>query len=139
MSTVTLSRHDARRVLDAALARAEELGVSVAISVVDDGGNLKAFERMDGATFLNTSLATGKAIAAAGIGMSTEDFVQFAAGIPPLLAGLSAQPDVVILPGGAPITIDGVVVGAVGVAGGKGGEDHPVAEAGLVGLAAAAV
>jgi uncharacterized protein GlcG (DUF336 family) len=139
MSTVTLSRQHARRVLDAALARAEELGVSVSISIVDDGGNLKAFERMDGASFFNTRLATSKAITAVGIGMSTEDFMQFAAGIPPLLAGLSAQPDVAILPGGAPITVDGVVVGAIGVAGGKGGEDQPVAEAGLLGLTAAAV
>jgi glc operon protein GlcG len=131
----SLSIQYARRVLDAALARAEELGVGVAISVVDDAGHVKAFARMDGSSFFSTGLATNKAITSAGLGVSTQDFMEFAAGIPPLLAGLSAQPNVAILPGGAPITVDGAVVGAIGVAGGKGGEDQPIAEAGVAALA----
>jgi uncharacterized protein GlcG (DUF336 family) len=133
--TVSLSTQYARRVIDAALAHAEELGVSVSISVVDDAGHLKAFARMDGSSFFSNGLATNKAITSAGLGAATQDFMEFAAGIPPLLAGLSAQPNTVILPGGAPITIDGVLVGAIGVAGGKGGEDHPIAQAGLAALA----
>jgi uncharacterized protein GlcG (DUF336 family) len=132
--TVSLSTQYARRVIDAALAHAEELGVSVSISVVDDA-HLKAFARMDGSSFFSNGLATNKAITSAGLGAATQDFMEFAAGIPPLLAGLSAQPNTVILPGGAPITIDGVLVGAIGVAGGKGGEDHPIAQAGLAALA----
>lgn len=132
--TVSLSTQYARRVLDAALAHAEDLGVSVSISIVDDGGHVKAFARMDGSSFFNTALATNKAITAAGLGVSTQDFMEFAAGIPPLLTGLSAQPNVAILPGGTPITVDGAVVGAIGVSGGKGGEDQPIAEAGLAAL-----
>ena len=129
--TVSLSTQYARRVLDAALARAEELGVSVSISIVDDAGHVKAFARMDGSSFFNAGLATNKAITAAGLGAPTQDFMEFAAGIPPLLTGLAAQPNVAILPGGVPITVDGAIVGAIGVAGGKGGEDHPIAEAAL--------
>jgi glc operon protein GlcG len=125
--------------LDAALAHAEELDVRVSIVIVDNGGNLKALVRMDGASFLATTVATNKAITSAGLGMATQDFAQFAAGNPVLLTGLSSQPNVAILPGGVPIYIDGAVAGAIGVSGGQAGEDQPIAQAGLAALAPATV
>ena len=58
---------------------------------------------------------------------------------PVLLTGLSSQPEVNLLPGGVPVMVDGQLVGAIGVAGGNNGEDHPIAEAGLAGLTAATI
>jgi glc operon protein GlcG len=138
-STPTISTDDARRVLDAALEAASALGVGVCVAVVDQSGNLKALARMDGASFLTTALATNKAITSAGLGVSTSDFAQFAATNQVVLAGLSAQPNLLILPGGAPIMLDGSVAGAIGVAGGPRGEDAPIAEAGVAALAATPV
>lgn len=131
----TLSTQDARRVLDAALAHASELGAAVAVAVVDAGGHPLALVRMDGATFLSGSLAVNKAASSAGLGMATQDLMEFAGGTPPLLAGLTTQ-SVAVLPGGAPIFVDGAIAGAVGVAGGTRGEDHPIATAGIAAIAA---
>lgn len=135
MSTPTISAQNALRVVEAALAHADELNVNVSVAVVDAGGNLKALARADNATFLTSTLATNKAITAAGLGAPTQVLAEFVGGNPALLAGLSSQPNVALIPGGVPITDNGVLVGAIGVAGGTQGEDHPVAEAGLKVLA----
>ncbi|MFI9814572.1 GlcG/HbpS family heme-binding protein [Saccharothrix variisporea] len=133
-----LSLQDARRLLDAALEHAEQLGVQAAIAVVDEGGHTKASARTDGATFLTLSLATGKAVTAAGLGFDTSGLGEFLAGAPVLLAGLSTQPGVTVVPGGVPIVRDGAVIGAIGVSGGQGGEDEPIAKAALSALVAEA-
>lgn len=140
MSTApTISIRNARRLVDAALEHAETLGVEVGVAVVDQGGNVKALARMDGASFLQTTLATSKAVTAAGLGLPTDGLGQFLSGNPVLLAGLSTQPGIAVVPGGVPIVVDGVVVGAVGVAGGQGGEDGPIANAGLAAVVGEAV
>ncbi|MGC0417967.1 GlcG/HbpS family heme-binding protein [Embleya sp. AB8] len=133
MTTTTpiLPAATARRVLDAALAKAAELGVAVAVAVVDAGGNLQTAARMDGATFWSTTVATHKAVTAAGLGVPTAVFGQFAAQDPILLATMAAQPGFALLPGGIPIVIDGTIAAAIGVAGGTKGEDQPIAEAGV--------
>jgi glc operon protein GlcG len=138
-TTSTLSVRDARRMVDAALAHAERLDVQVTVAVVDGGGRLRAMARTDGASFLTITLATDKAVTAAGLGVATADFGEFAAGMPVLLTGLSGQSEVNLLPGGIPVIVDGAPVGAIGVAGGSNGEDHPVAQAGLAAVAAAPV
>ncbi|MGM1064482.1 GlcG/HbpS family heme-binding protein [Saccharothrix sp. Mg75] len=134
MNTPALSFQDARRALDAALAHAEQLNVAVAVAVVDNGGNTVALARQDGATFLSGRLAVSKAVTSAGLGFETEGLSQFLSGNPALLAGLSTQPDVAVVPGGVPIVVGGTIVGAIGVAGGQAGEDGPVAKAGLAAL-----
>jgi glc operon protein GlcG len=133
-SMPTISAKDVRRVLDAAVAHAETLNVRIAVAMVDSGGNLQALERMDNATFLATTLATHKAITAAGLGVSTTDFAKIAADNPVLLATMSTQPNSALLPGGVPVIVDGVVAGAIGVAGGTRGEDDPIARAGLAAI-----
>jgi uncharacterized protein GlcG (DUF336 family) len=90
---------------------------------------------MDGATFLATALAASKASTAAGTGMSTHEFAEVLSGTPVLLAGMSSQPSVCILPGGAPIAIDGAIVGAIGVAGAPAAAEQEIAYAGLAALA----
>jgi glc operon protein GlcG len=136
MSGTEITARDARRVVDAALAKAESLGVAVSIAVVDNGGNLKEVSRMDGATFMTPTVAANKAMTAAGLGLSTKDFAEFAGTNPVLLTGMATQPDTAVFPGGVPITVDGQLAGAVGVAGGPAGEDHPIAETGAGAMAA---
>ncbi|TQF01778.1 heme-binding protein [Kitasatospora acidiphila] len=121
----------ARRILDAALAQAVQLNVAVAVAVVDAGGNVLTVARADGATFWATTVATHKAVTAAGLGIPTLDFGKAAAADPVLLATMAAQPGFALLPGGIPIMINGAIAGAIGVAGGTRGEDQPVAEAGV--------
>lgn len=136
-STPTITAEDARRVIDAAVAHADELGVGVCIAVVDNGGNVKALTRMDGATFATTELAVDKAATSAGYGMPTHDLAEFASGSPVILAGLSNRPGFSLLPGALPIEMDGEIAGAIGVSGSSRGEDVPIAAAGLAALTAA--
>lgn len=136
MGSSAISIQDAQRAISAAQARADELKTNVCIAIVDEGGNLKALARMDGAPFLAIELARSKARTAAGLGVTTQDFAEAVSGSPALLAGLSAQPDIALLPGGLPvITDEGDIRGAIGVAGGTNGEDHPISQAGLAALA----
>ena len=60
--TTSLSHADARRVLDAGIARAEEIGQPMNVAVVDDGGHLLAFGRMDGAIKASIDISTRKAV-----------------------------------------------------------------------------
>lgn len=129
----TVSSEDARRVIDAALAKARELGAEVCVAVVDRGGNLQELKRTTRASFLTVRTATNKAVSAAGFGMPTGEFGKRAGNDPVLLSGISAQPDVALLPGGVPLVLDGSVAGGVGVSGGAGWtEDQPIAEAGAL-------
>ncbi|WP_116201218.1 GlcG/HbpS family heme-binding protein [Amycolatopsis circi] len=135
-SDPTISAAQARRVVDEAVARAEELGARVCVAVVDNGGSLKALHRMDGATFATVDLAVDKAATAAGYGMSTQSLAEFASADPAVLAGLSNRPGFSLLPGALPVEQDGAVAGAVGVSGSSRGEDEPIAAAGIAALKA---
>jgi uncharacterized protein GlcG (DUF336 family) len=86
------------------------------VAILDDGGNLKAFSRMDGAPILSIEIAQNKAYTAL-FGVSTQDFFNFIQGDPSLLAGIPALPRVAAYGGGFPIKVDGEIVGAIGVSG----------------------
>jgi uncharacterized protein GlcG (DUF336 family) len=122
----------ARRMITAAEEKARELGIAMNIAVVDESGVLKAFTRMDGAALLSVQIAQDKAYTAVGFGMPTHGWFDFIKDDPPLAAGAPTGIDrLVIFGGGYPITIDGTVVGAIGVSGGHYSQDQEVAEAGL--------
>jgi uncharacterized protein GlcG (DUF336 family) len=122
----------ARRMITAAEERARAMGVAMNIAVVDESGVLKAFSRMDGAALLSVQIAQDKAYTAVGFGMPTHGWFDFIKDDPPLAAGAPSGIDrLVIFGGGYPITIDGAVVGAIGVSGGHYSQDQEVAEAGL--------
>ena len=122
---------DARRVIAAAEARAAEIGQPMNIAVVDGGGNLVSHARMDGAWIGSIDISINKAFTSRAFDISTKD-----------LAGNSQPGDqffgihvsnhgrVMIFDGGIPLKRDGAVVGAIGVSGGSGNQDHSVAEAG---------
>jgi uncharacterized protein GlcG (DUF336 family) len=73
--------------VDAAVAKAKAIGVSENVTILDDGGNLKAFRRMDGAPILCIEIAQNKAYTAL-FGVSTHDLFKFIQADPSLLAGM---------------------------------------------------
>ena len=128
----SITSEAAHRIVAAAEAKAAEMGKPMVIAIVDDGGVLKAFSRMDGAALLSVQVAQDKAYTAVGFGMPTHGWHDFIKDDPPLADGATTGIDrLVIFGGGYPITIDGQVVGAIGVSGGHYSEDQQVAEAGL--------
>jgi uncharacterized protein GlcG (DUF336 family) len=112
----SISSELAQKMLSKAVAKARELGVSENVAILDDGGNLKAFSRMDGAPISAIEMAQNKAYTAL-LGVSTQDFFNFIQGDPSLLAGIPTLSRVAAWGGGFPIKVDGEVVGAIGVSG----------------------
>jgi uncharacterized protein GlcG (DUF336 family) len=127
--TVTLST--AQAVVEAAVKKAEEIGVPMDIAVVDEGNNLTAFARMDGAWLGSIDIAQNKAYTARSFDMATKDLAPLAQPNQPLY-GIEAsnQGRLIVFAGGIPLEADGKVVGAIGVSGGSVEQDHEVAEAG---------
>ena len=106
----------AQNMVNAAVAKARELGVTENVAILDDGGNLKAFCRMDGASIPTIEIAQNKAYTAL-FGVPTQDFFDFIKGDPSLLAGIPTLARVAAWGGGLPIKVNGEVVGAIGVSG----------------------
>jgi uncharacterized protein GlcG (DUF336 family) len=122
---------DARRVIAAAEKKSLELGQPMNIAVADEGGNLVAHVRMDGAWIGSIDIAIKKAFTARAFDIATKDLAAQAQSGGQFF-GIHASNDgkVMIFAGGIPLTRDGKVVGAIGVSGGSGDQDHAVAEAG---------
>jgi uncharacterized protein GlcG (DUF336 family) len=112
----SVSSELAQKMVDAAVAKARELGVTENVAILDDGGNLKAFGRMDGAPALAIGIAQNKAYTAL-FGVSTQDLFNFMQSDPSLLAGMPTIPRLAAWGGGFPIKVNGEVVGAIGVSG----------------------
>jgi uncharacterized protein GlcG (DUF336 family) len=106
----------ASKMVAEAVAKARELGVSENVAILDDGGNLKAFGRMDGAPIPTIEMAQNKAYTAL-LGISTQEFFNFIQADPSLLAGIPSLSRVAAWGGGFPIRVNGEVVGAIGVSG----------------------
>ena len=106
----------AKKMVDAAVKKAKELGVSENVVILDDGGNLKAFGRMDGAPLPTIEIAQNKAYTAL-FGVSTQEFFKFIQSDPSLLAGIPTLARMAAWGGGFPIKVNGEVVGAIGVSG----------------------
>lgn len=133
MKKKTVLEHaDIQKILSAAIASATQHKWAVAIAVVDDGGHLLALQRLDDAAPISAYIATEKARSSAlgrresGAYEKIINEGRYAFLSAPLLHGL--------MEGGAPIVIDGQVVGAVGVSGVKSTEDLQVAKAGIEAL-----
>ena len=126
---VTLSL--AQAVVEAARKKAEDIGVPMNIAVVDEGNNLAAFARMDGAWLGSIDIAQNKAYTARAFDMSTRDLAPLCQSGQPLFGiHASNQGRLIIFAGGIPLRAEDQVVGAIGVSGGSVEQDHEVAEAG---------
>ena len=125
-----MTMEKAQLIIDAAIAKAKQIGQPMNVAVVDAGTNLTAFARMDGAWLGSIDIAINKAFTAKAFDIST------------LELGRNSQPGnqfygihvsnrsrVMIFAGGIPIEVNGQIMGAVGVSGGSGEQDQAVAEA----------
>ncbi len=124
----------ARRVLDAALTEAAELGVAVVVWVCDPAGETVASARMDGAPLLSVGVARDKAWTVAAFGQPTHWWAELFDREPALAALGNGRP-LMPVPGGVPITAAGQMVGAIGVSGGTADDDRRIAEAGASAVA----
>ena len=131
----SITTEAAHQIIAAAERKASEIGRPMVIAIVDDGGTLKAFSRMDGAPLLSIQVAQDKAYTAAGFGLPTDQWHEFIKNDPPLAAGATAAIQrLVIFGGGYPIKIGDQIVGGIGVSGGHYSQDMEVAQAGLAAL-----
>jgi|HubBroStandDraft_6_1064221.scaffolds.fasta_scaffold105580_1 glc operon protein GlcG len=126
----TVSLAGAQRIIDAALARAEELDCLVSVVVLDAGGNVSALARRDGVTATVTTVALHKATTALTLRQATDEFVAAVRTNEVLVTSLSSQPGFALIAGGVPLVANGDVVGAVGVSGARNGKDLDIARAG---------
>ena len=120
----------ARAILDAALNSAAANDLRMSIGIVDEGGYPLCLQRMDGAGLLTPKVALEKARTAAltrGPSRRLADRV----GTEPALLRLT---DYLPMPGGIPLTVEGVCIGAIGVSGGTADQDEAVAEAGIAAM-----
>lgn len=133
----SLDLADARRMIDAGIAEATNIGSPSNIAVVDAGGHLIAHVRMDGAWMGSVDISINKAWTACAFDIETGEL------------GDASQPGkdfygiqnsnagkVMIFAGGIPIKVAGQVVGAVGISGGTGKQDQQIAEAAAAGIGA---
>jgi uncharacterized protein GlcG (DUF336 family) len=137
LATQDLSLAQAQLVLDAALAAAEEHKTLMDVAVVDAGGNLKAFARMDGAWLGSIDIAVTKARTARYFDLPTEALGELSQPGGPLYGIEVSNGGLITFPGGLPLkSDDGSVIGAIGVSGSTVEDDRAVAEAGVAALAA---
>ena len=134
MSDITLQ--EARAAVDAALAKSSEMGVAMDIAVVDAGANLKSFARMDGAWLGSIDIALKKARTARFFDMNTGAIGELSQPGGSLYNIEHSNGGLITFPGGVPLTNGGgEIIGAIGVSGSTGEDDHAVAEAGAAAVA----
>lgn len=127
VASAKLTHAGALQALSAAVAKSEQIGAPQNISIVDEGGNLLAFVRTDGAKLLSRETSLSKAVTAASHRQPTG---RFSPEMEPRLASASAG-RLTNLAGGLPILIDGEYVGGIGVGSGTPEQDVEVAKAAL--------
>jgi glc operon protein GlcG len=123
----TLSLDAANKIIAGAIAEAKANNWSVDIAIVDEGGHLLSFQRMDGASIGAIDAAIGKARTASLYRRPTKVLEEVAKTRPAILT----LPNSVLLQGGVPVVVNGQIVGAVGVGGVTSQQDEQIAEAGL--------
>jgi uncharacterized protein GlcG (DUF336 family) len=126
-----LTLADARRVIAAAEKKAHEIKQPMNIAVVDGGGNLVSHVRMDDAWIGSIDISINKAFTSRAFDITTKELAEHSqSGGQFFGIHVSNHCRVMIFAGGIPLKRDGKVVGAIGVSGGSGEQDHAVAEAG---------
>ncbi|MBP5858559.1 heme-binding protein [Marivibrio halodurans] len=126
-SSILLELDDAKRIIDAAIDVARDMGCAVTVSVVDAGGHLISLDRMDGAHAATPEVAIGKARCAALFRRETKVFSDAAKSDP----SICHVGNMFAVPGGVPIVVDGTGIGGVGVSGAASNEDAEIARAAI--------
>ena len=131
---MSLTLEEANRIVAGAIAKARELNIKVSAAVVDAGGRLVAFQRMDNAIWASAYGAPGKAVASAAFGRSSGDMQARADQPTPRGINAASGGEMIMGQGAVPIIRNGVVEGACGVGGGTSQEDEDCAKAGVAKL-----
>jgi glc operon protein GlcG len=135
VETRTITLAAAQRVVDAAVAKAGEIGFTACVAVADAAGHLIAFSRMNGAPLISIKVAQDKAYSVAAFGgVATHEWWGMLGDAPAVLAGIDKIDRLIIFGGGVPIVSDGVCIGALGVSGGSADQDRAVAESGAAAI-----
>ncbi len=131
---MALTLAEANNIVEGAIAAATEMGIKINVAVVDAGGRLLAFNRMDGAIWAGSYGSQGKAVASVAFGRSSGELQERSES--PIVRGILAAEGGHGIPsqGGLPIVRNGVVDGAVGVGGGTGQQDEDCSAAGIAKL-----
>lgn len=135
MTVQRLDLADATKMLEGARAKSVEIGVPMCIAITDDGGNLIAFERMDGGKVTSITIAIDKSFTASGAKKATHEYSAISQpegpthGINSAIGGR-----LMVVGGGLPVMVDGACVGGIGVSSGTPAQDMEVAQAGITAL-----
>ena len=127
MASVT--REAANALIEAAMKAGRDLGFDAAVAVSDATGNLRAFQRADGAPFFTAEVAVSKAWTAASCGIATHVWNDYIAD--PKLAPLANVQKLMAVGGGLPLFHEGKLIGGIGVSGGSHEQDRQVASTAL--------
>jgi uncharacterized protein GlcG (DUF336 family) len=125
----SVSLIDAETITKAAIEKATELGVAIAVTIVDESGVTKVFARMDYAPLIAVDASRQKAITAVGFGLPTgKSWFNFIEGDPILREGVHDFTDFMLMGGGVPIIIENQIIGAIGISGGHYDQDQLCAQ-----------
>ena len=128
----SVSLDAATRMAATAVAKAKEIGFSIAVCIVDESGIMKYFARMDDAPLISIDAARKKAVTAVGLGLPTgKPWFDFIKDDPILREGAHAFQDFMLMGGGIPVVIGGRLAGAIGVSGGHYEQDQLCAQAAI--------
>ncbi len=128
---MSINLSQAKEIIRAAEKKAEEIGQPMNIAIADAGGNLVAHVRMDNAWIGSIDISIKKAYTSRAFDITTKDLAEHSQSGGQFF-GIHASNNgkIMVFAGGIPLKKDGKVVGAIGVSGGSGEQDHAVAEAG---------
>ena len=135
IATTDISLDQAAVAVHAAVEKAKQINTKMDIAIVDAGGNLKAFARMDGAWLGSIDISQKKARTARYFDMPTGEIGKLSQPGGPLYNIEHSNGGLITFPGGIPIkNADGTVIGAIGVSGSTVENDHTVAAAGAAAI-----
>ncbi|MBU0644487.1 MAG: heme-binding protein [Alphaproteobacteria bacterium] len=127
-----LDIQDARVLIAGAREKSEEIGVPMCIAITDEGGNLIAFERMDGGKVTSSIIAIDKSYTASAAKKATHEYgAASQPGSPAYGIGSAIGGRLMVVGGGLPVIVEGEVVGGIGVSSGTPDQDRAVAQAGI--------
>jgi glc operon protein GlcG len=131
---MSLTLAEANRILEGAIAKAQEMNIKISVAVCDSGGRLMAFNRMDGAIMGSVYGCQGKAVASAAFARPSGELAERAD--TPIIRGISMAEGGHMIPsqGAVPIIRNGTLEGACGVGGGTSQQDEDCAKAGVAKL-----
>lgn len=132
ISVTRLDLDDANILIEGAMVQANAIGVPMCIAITDDAGQLIAFCRMDGGKVTSITIAIDKAFTAAAARKATHEYgMASQPGAPAYGIGSAIGGRLMVVGGGYPIFVNGVVVGGIGVSSGSPEQDMAVAQAGI--------